>query len=65
VPNYMMPDAIRTISIISPLHWGTDAFFSIFARDAGISTVWPQLLSLLGFFGGSLIVVVYVFTKRK
>ena len=65
VPNYMMPDAIRTISIISPLHWGTDAFFSIFARGAGIGTVWPQLLSLLGFFGISLIVVVYVFTKRK
>jgi hypothetical protein len=35
VPNYMMPDAIRKVSIISPLHWGTDAFFSIFARGGG------------------------------
>jgi ABC-2 type transport system permease protein len=65
VPNYMMPDAIRKISIISPLHWGTDAFFSIFARGAGIGTVWPQLLSLLGFFGISMIIAVCAFTKRK
>jgi ABC-2 type transport system permease protein len=65
VPSYMMPDTIRTISIISPLHWGTDAFFSIFARGAGIGTVWPQLLSLLGFFGISLIIAVRAFTKRK
>jgi ABC-2 type transport system permease protein len=65
VPNYMMPDAIRKISIISPLHWGTDAFFSIFARGAGIGSVWPQLLYLLGFFGVSLIITVCTFTKRK
>ena len=65
VPNYMMPDAIRKISIISPLHWGTDAFFSIFARGAGIGSVWPQLLSLLGFFGISLIIAVRIFTKRR
>jgi len=65
VPNYMMPDAIRTISIISPLHWGTDAFFSIFARGAGMNNVWPQFLSLLIFFGISLIIAVFAFTKRK
>jgi len=65
VPSYMMPGVIRQISIISPLHWGTDAFFSIFARGAGIEIVWPQLFSLLIFFGISLTIAVIVFTKRK
>ena len=65
VPAFMMPDIIRKISIISPLRWGTDAFFSIFARGAGIKVVLPQLLSLLIFFGISMLVSIRVFTKRK
>jgi ABC-2 type transport system permease protein len=65
VPNYMMPNAIRQMSIISPLHWGTDAFFSIFARGVGLGSVWTQFLSLLGFFAISLTIAVVAFTKRK
>ena len=65
VPAFMMPDIIRKISIISPLRWGTDAFFSIFARGAGMDVVLPQLLSLFGFFGISLFIAIKVFTKYR
>jgi len=65
VPSFMMPDLIRKISIISPLRWGTDAFFSIFARGAGIKVVLPQLISLLIFFGIAMLVSMRVYTKRK
>ncbi|MBN1416542.1 MAG: ABC transporter permease [Bacteroidales bacterium] len=65
VPNYMMPELISKISVISPMRWGTDAFFSIFARGAGIDLVISQLLSLLAFFVISLFVSVYTFAKRK
>jgi len=64
VPDYMMPAIISKISIISPLRWGTDAFFSIFARGAGIVVVLPQLLSLLVFFGISLLFSTNAFAKR-
>jgi len=65
VPNYMMPETIRKIGIISPLRWGTDAFFSIFARDAGVRIILPQVFLLLAFFGISLVISVYAFTKKK
>jgi ABC-2 type transport system permease protein len=50
VPNYMMPDLISKISFISPLRWGADAFYSVFARNAGIDMVFGQFMSLLVFF---------------
>jgi ABC-2 type transport system permease protein len=65
VPAYMMPEMIRKISIISPLRWGTDAFFSIFARGAGINAVLPQFLSLIIFFWISLVFSIKAFNKHK
>lgn len=65
VPAFMMPDIIRKISIISPMRWGTDAFFSIFARGAGVKIVLPQLLPLLIFFGISLLLSANAFSKQK
>jgi ABC-2 type transport system permease protein len=55
VPNYMMPDLISKISIISPLRWGADAFYSIFARNADVEMVLKQFISLLAFFLTTLI----------
>jgi ABC-type multidrug transport system permease subunit len=46
----MMPDLISKISFISPLRWGADAFYSVFARNAGIDMVFGQFMSLLVFF---------------
>jgi ABC-type multidrug transport system permease subunit len=64
VPDYMMPDLISKISFISPLRWGTDAFFSIFARKAGLDMVLPQFLSLIVFFVISLILSVKAIRKH-
>lgn len=50
VPNYMMPELIRKISFISPMRWGSDAYFNIFARDAGIGMVLDHFFLLLAFF---------------
>ncbi len=50
VPSYMMPDLISKVSFISPLRWGADAFYSIFARNAGLGMVFKQFISLLAFF---------------
>lgn len=64
VPAFMMPDIIENISIISPLRWGTDAFFSIFARGAGVGLILPQLLALTGFFGICLVVSITACSKQ-
>ena len=64
VPSYMMPEVISKISFISPLRWGADAYFSIFARDAGLNMVLLQFCLLLVFFIGSLIISYYSISKR-
>lgn len=64
VPNYMMPDLISKISFISPLRWGTDAFFSIFARKAGMGMVLPQFLYLIVFFIISLVLSFKALSKH-
>jgi ABC-2 type transport system permease protein len=64
VPSYMMPEVISKISFISPLRWGADAYFSIFARDAGLNMVLLQFCLLLIFFIGSLIISYYSISKR-
>jgi ABC-2 type transport system permease protein len=65
VPAFMMPEAMQKISIISPLRWGTDAFFSIFARGAGVADIWPQLLALLIFFGLTMFISVKINNRRR
>jgi ABC-2 type transport system permease protein len=64
-PAYMMPDMIRDISVISPLRWGTDAFFSIFARQAGIKSILQQFFALILFFMVSMLVAIKAYNKRR
>lgn len=64
VPNYMMPDLISKISMISPLRWGADAFYSIFTRNAGVEMVLKQFISLLAFFITTLILSFSAIRRR-
>ena len=64
-PDYLMPEAIKKISIVSPLKWGTNAFFNIFARGADLRIVYPQILSLISFFMLSIFISATSFAKRK
>jgi ABC-2 type transport system permease protein len=65
VPVHMLPETIKSISMISPLRWGTDAFLSVFARNEGIDKIWPELFLLIAFFCISLTLSVRNFNSRK
>jgi ABC-2 type transport system permease protein len=65
VPVHMLPETIKSISMISPLRWGTDAFLNVFARNEGIGTIWPELLLLIAFFSISLTLSVKSFNRRR
>lgn len=64
VPNYMMPEMVSKISFISPMRWGADAFYSIFARKAGLSMILRHFSLLLIFFIVSLVISYYSISKR-
>ena len=49
VPIFMMPPLMQKISVISPLNWGLEGFYTIFLRNGGLADIWPQLLMLLSF----------------
>ena len=63
VPNYMMPELISKISFISPMRWGSDAYFNIFARDAGLGMVLHHFSLLLSFFIVTLGISYYSISK--
>lgn len=60
MPVYMMPENLKIISFISPLRWGVDSYLDLFSRGSGLTSIWQNLLLLLGFY----IVSIWVAAKR-
>ena len=52
VPSYIMPELMRTISELSPLHWALDGFYALFLRGGGLVEVLPHVGKLMVFFFG-------------
>ncbi len=50
VPTFVMPDIMKTISVISPLNWGLESFYAVFIRNSTIKEIWPEILKLWLFF---------------
>ncbi len=65
VPSYMMPELVSKISFISPMRWGSDAYFNIFARDAGMGMVLKHFSLLIAFFILSLAISYSSISKRS
>jgi ABC-2 type transport system permease protein len=55
VPVYVMPEMMRRISDFSPLAWGLNALTDIFAREGTIQTVQNEILYLLIFALGTML----------
>ena len=49
VPIFMMPSIMQKISVISPLNWGIEGFYTIFLRGGGFFDILPLVGLLLGF----------------
>jgi len=50
VPQFMMSDLMVSLSNISPLSWGLNAYYDILLRNFGISEVIIYVSLLIGFF---------------
>lgn len=47
IPSFIMPDAFRSLMIISPLHWCLQAYYGLFLEGGGLKDVGTNILSLL------------------
>lgn len=64
VPTFMMSETMNTISKLSPLNWGLNAYYDIFLRNAGISEVLVYIFSLL-LFAFVCIAVAWFYNRYK
>ena len=65
IPVYLMPDALRKISIFSPIRWGIDSFVDLFVRGGNFKSVLPNALLLFSFFITSMGISLYRYTNRN
>lgn len=65
LPVYIMPEPLKSISIISPMRWGIDGFLDIFVRGGDIKSVFPSILKLIIFFFVTQAIALFSFVKRN
>ncbi len=65
VPVFVMPAMMQHISVISPLNWGLEGFYTIFLRGGGMADVLPYAGLLTAFALLSMLVAFYFFSRKK
>jgi ABC-2 type transport system permease protein len=63
IPLFLMSETMRTISLLSPMHWGISGFYDIFLKDAGVMAILPESAALLMF--GALCFIIAVTYNHK
>lgn len=60
VPVFIMPKFMQTLSNISPMNWGLNAFYDVFLRRGSLLDILPEISLLFMFFiATTLIAIVY------
>ncbi len=65
VPVALMPEVMKTVSMVSPLNWGLSAFHEIFLRNGHFTDILNNVIRLLVFFGLTMAVAYMVDKHRK
>lgn len=50
VPVFIMPQFMQTLSKISPMNWGLNAFYDVFLRNSSLLEIVPEITLLFLFF---------------
>ncbi|SMG10344.1 ABC transporter permease [Arenibacter troitsensis] len=64
VPVFIMPKFMQTLSNLSPMNWGLNAFYDVFLRDVGLMDLVPELTLLFLFFITTTAISI-VYNERK
>lgn len=66
VPVFAMPAGMQSLSRISPLAWGHDAFMALFVRGGDLGAVAGQMAALLLFFAATLgVALIGAYGRRR
>lgn len=64
VPVFAMPKIMQTLSKLSPMNWGLEAFYDVFLRNVGLRELVPEITLLLLFFGVTTLIAI-IYHNRK
>jgi len=64
VPVFMMPSLMQDFSVVSPLNWGLEGFYTIFLRNGTLLDILPQA-GLLIILSGIFMVAAFYFLRLK
>lgn len=64
VPVFAMPSFMQTLSKLSPMNWGLEAFYGVFLRNVGLSELLPEISLLFLFFVATSVLAI-VYNERK
>ena len=65
VPTFLMPKFLKTLSMISPLNWGIEAFYGLILRGGSFVSVLPQCLLLLAFAAVCFVISLLAQSKKS
>ena len=49
VPTFVMPQVMKTISLLTPHAWALSGYHDVMLRGLGLADVWKETAVLLGF----------------
>jgi len=64
VPVFAMPSFMQTLSKLSPMNWGLNAFYDVFLRNVGFRELLPEISLLFLFFVATAFLAI-VYNERK
>jgi len=64
VPVFAMPKFMQSLSNLSPMNWGLNAFYDVFLRKVGFLEILPEIGLLLLFFVATTVIAI-VYYERK
>lgn len=63
VPTFLMPKFLNSLSVVSPLNWGIEAFYGLILRDGSLVSVMKQCIMLLAF--ATVCFLIAILAKRR
>ncbi len=65
VPSDLLPDVVKPLGPISPIHWAVSGFRTVFLDGGGLGDVGRPLLALAAFTGGFTLVALGLFDSGR
>ena len=64
VPKFLMPEAMQSVSWVSPMAWGLEGFLDVLLRQGGARDVLPEATAMVAFGLAALLVAAELFRRR-